>query len=118
MGPTAAAHQLLVPHVTYMAPKAVRGQAVGKVVSGVMIGILLARPVSRFVADFRSRMAITIAGQFLVHFGAGETIHTENSYTHLPEVFENIALEAVWRLEERWLATDPAFRILLLRAAP
>jgi MFS family permease len=50
MGTAAAAVQLLVPYVTYIAPEAVRGQAVGKVVSGVMIGILVARPLSSLVA--------------------------------------------------------------------
>jgi predicted MFS family arabinose efflux permease len=58
MGTAAAAVQLLVPYVTYMAPEAVRGQAVGKVVSGVMIGILVARPLSSLVADFWSWRAM------------------------------------------------------------
>jgi predicted MFS family arabinose efflux permease len=58
MGAAAAAVQLMVPYVTYMAPEMVRGQAVGKVASGVMIGILLARPLSSLVADFWSWRAI------------------------------------------------------------
>jgi predicted MFS family arabinose efflux permease len=58
MGAAAGAIQLLVPYVTYIVPEAVRGQAVGKVVSGVMIGILLARPVSSLVTDFWSWRAM------------------------------------------------------------
>src|SRR5580700_5574304 len=58
VGVTAAAVQILVPYVTYVAPAAVRGQAVGRVVSGVMLGIMLARPVSSFVADLWTWRAI------------------------------------------------------------
>ena len=58
MGTAAAAVQLLVPYATYLAPEAKRGQAVGRVVSGVMLGIMLARPASSFVADRWSWPAI------------------------------------------------------------
>jgi len=54
MGMAAAAVQVLVPYATYLAPEAQRGRAVGRVVSGVMLGIMLARPVSSFVADLWS----------------------------------------------------------------
>ena len=54
VGAMAAGVQLLVPYVTYLVPEAQRGQAVGKVVSGVMLGIMLARPVSSLVADLSS----------------------------------------------------------------
>jgi predicted MFS family arabinose efflux permease len=72
MGVSASAVQILVPYVTYLAPEAARGQAVGKVVSGVMLGIMLARPVSSFVADWWSWQAIfqisavLMAGLFLM----------------------------------------------------
>jgi predicted MFS family arabinose efflux permease len=71
VGATAAAVQILLPYATYVAPEALRGQAVGKVVSGVMLGIMLARPVSSFVADLWSWRAIfrisavLMAGLFL-----------------------------------------------------
>jgi predicted MFS family arabinose efflux permease len=51
IGVTASAVQVLVPYVTYLAPETVGGQAVGRVVSGVMLGIMLARPVSSLAAD-------------------------------------------------------------------
>jgi predicted MFS family arabinose efflux permease len=54
MGVTASAVQVLVPYVTYLVPETMRGQAVGRVVSGLMLGIMLARPVSSLVADFWS----------------------------------------------------------------
>jgi predicted MFS family arabinose efflux permease len=58
VGAMAAAVQILVPYVTYIAPVALRGQAVGKVVSGVMLGIMLARPVASFVTDYWGWQAI------------------------------------------------------------
>src|ERR1700712_2402360 len=54
IGLTASGLQLLVPYVTYLLPPAQRGQAVGRVVSGVMLGIMLARPVSSLVTDLSS----------------------------------------------------------------
>jgi dimethylhistidine N-methyltransferase len=59
-------------------------------------------------------ISVSIAGQFLVHFGAGETIHTENSYKHPPKVFEEIVASGGWRLEKRWLSAQPQFGIFLL----
>jgi len=54
VGTTAAAVQVLVPYVTFLAPEAERGRAVGRVVSGVMLGIMLARPVASLVSDLSS----------------------------------------------------------------
>lgn len=63
-GAAAAAVQILVPYVTYFVPEAERGKAVGKVVSGVMLGIMLARPASSLVAgllDWRAIFALSAA---------------------------------------------------------
>jgi predicted MFS family arabinose efflux permease len=71
IGLTASAVQVLLPYVTYLAPEAIRGRAVGSVVSGVMLGIMLARPVSSLVTDLWSwRMifrisAVMMAGLFV-----------------------------------------------------
>ncbi len=58
VGVLASAVQILVPYVTYVTPEATRGQAVGKVISGVMLGIMLARPLSSFVSDLWTWRAI------------------------------------------------------------
>ncbi len=42
--------QILVPLAAHLAPDATRGRVVGMVSSGLMIGIMLARPVSSFIA--------------------------------------------------------------------
>jgi len=52
MGSVAA--QVIVPYASYMAPDASRGRVVGNVMSGLMFGIMLARPVSSFIAEFFS----------------------------------------------------------------
>jgi predicted MFS family arabinose efflux permease len=43
--------QVLVPLAAHFAPDASRGRIVGNVMSGLMLGILLSRPFSSFVAD-------------------------------------------------------------------
>jgi predicted MFS family arabinose efflux permease len=66
-GVSAAAVQVLVPYVTFLAPEAERGKAIGKVVSGVMLGIMLARPLSSAVAELLSWRAIfAVSGALMV----------------------------------------------------
>ncbi|WP_042700466.1 MFS transporter [Azospirillum sp. B506] len=51
IGVTSVAVQMLVPLAAHMAPEASRGQVVGNVMSGLLLGILLARPLSSLIAD-------------------------------------------------------------------
>jgi len=51
IGLGALAVQILVLYITYLVPEAARGRAVVRVVSGVMLGIMLARPVSSMIAN-------------------------------------------------------------------
>lgn len=46
--------QVLVPYAAHFAPEAERGKVVGNVVSGLMVGIMLARPVASFITRFSS----------------------------------------------------------------
>jgi predicted MFS family arabinose efflux permease len=52
IGLCCVAVQIIVPYAAHMAPAAERGRAVGNVMSGLMVGIMLARPVSSFIAAF------------------------------------------------------------------
>lgn len=49
LGTSSAAIQILVPGIASMAPEAKRGQVLGNVMSGLMIGILLSRPIASYV---------------------------------------------------------------------
>ncbi|MEW6639804.1 MAG: MFS transporter [Pseudomonadota bacterium] len=51
LGGSCAAIQMLVPLIAAMAPPADRGRVIGEVMSGLMVGILLSRPLASFVAD-------------------------------------------------------------------
>ncbi|WP_315138570.1 MFS transporter [Achromobacter marplatensis] len=46
--------QILVPYAAHLAPEAIRGRTVGNVMSGLMLGIMLARPVASLMADHGS----------------------------------------------------------------
>ncbi len=50
VGVLAAATQILLPFASHLAPEARRGRVVGQVMAGLLGGIMLARPVSSFVA--------------------------------------------------------------------
>jgi predicted MFS family arabinose efflux permease len=43
--------QILVPFAAHLSKEATRGQTVGKVVSGLLMGIMLARPLASLIAD-------------------------------------------------------------------
>jgi predicted MFS family arabinose efflux permease len=53
-GLTSVAVQMLIPLAAHLTPEARRGQVVGMVTSGLLMGILLSRPVSSIIADIFS----------------------------------------------------------------
>ena len=71
-GVSTSAIQMLVPVAAQLSPEAKRGQVVGNVMSGVMLGILLSRPVASFVAElagwrwFYCGLAVLIAALTLM----------------------------------------------------
>ncbi|WP_434772531.1 MFS transporter [Pseudomonas entomophila] len=52
IGLTSVAVQILVPLAAHMAPESSRGRVVGNIMSGLLIGILLARPVSSLMSAY------------------------------------------------------------------
>lgn len=59
----AAATQILVPFASHLAPAATRGRVVGNVMSGLLAGVMLARP-------FSSYMAATFGWRAVFYFSA------------------------------------------------
>lgn len=51
IGFTSVAAQMVVPIAAHLAPDATRGRTIGNVMSGLLIGVMLARPVSSLIAD-------------------------------------------------------------------
>ncbi|RZA09170.1 MAG: MFS transporter [Proteobacteria bacterium] len=67
IGLTAVGAQFIIPHVAHLTPDARRGAAVGKVFTGLLLGILLARTVSGFVGDLLGwRSMFYISAGFMV----------------------------------------------------
>jgi predicted MFS family arabinose efflux permease len=51
LGAACSAIQVLVPIAASMAPESERGRVIGDVMSGLMVGILLSRPIASLIAD-------------------------------------------------------------------
>lgn len=60
VGLSSCAVQVLVPFAASLAPDATRGRVVGTVMSGLLLGILLARTVSGFIAEFLGWRAVYV----------------------------------------------------------
>ena len=50
IGLGSVAVQILIPYAGHLAPEAARGRVVGNVTTGLMIGVMLSRPVASFIA--------------------------------------------------------------------
>lgn len=60
IGLGSVAAQILVPYAAHLSPDATRGRNVGNVMSGLLLGIMLARPISSIVAEFMGWRAIFV----------------------------------------------------------
>ncbi|NRS19113.1 MFS transporter [Brevibacillus sp. HB1.4B] len=58
IGLGSVAAQVLVPYAAHLSPDATRGRNVGNVMSGLLLGIMLARPISSMVAEFLGWRAV------------------------------------------------------------
>jgi predicted MFS family arabinose efflux permease len=58
IGIGSVAVQVIMPYAAHLAPEAIRGRVVGNVSTGLMLGIMLARPVSSFVTAASSWHAV------------------------------------------------------------
>lgn len=60
IGLGSVAAQVLVPYAAHLSPDATRGRNVGNVMSGLLLGIMLARPISSIVAEFMGWRAVFV----------------------------------------------------------
>ncbi|MEK5478720.1 MFS transporter [Paenibacillus sp. FSL R5-0407] len=106
IGIGSVAAQVLVPFASYLASDASRGRVVGNVMSGLLLGIMLSRPLSSLVADFLgwhavfalSAAAIIILAIVLSKVLPARKPMTDTRYTAL--------LGSMWHL----LCTTPILR--------
>jgi predicted MFS family arabinose efflux permease len=61
IGLGAVVAQVLVPFAAHLSHEATRGQVIGRVVSGLLIGIMLSRPLASLVADYAGWHAVFAA---------------------------------------------------------
>jgi predicted MFS family arabinose efflux permease len=88
IGLTSSAVQMIVPFAASLTPEEHRGRVVGNVVSGLMIGIMMARPVASFVTGltnwhvifFASAAVMVVLGFILASRLPKRTPHTQLSY--------------------------------------
>ncbi|MGY3150038.1 putative MFS family arabinose efflux permease [Bradyrhizobium sp. USDA 3397] len=66
IGLGSVAVQIIIPYAAHLAPEAIRGRVVGNVSTGLMLGIMLARPVSSFVTALLSWHAVFFASAALM----------------------------------------------------
>jgi predicted MFS family arabinose efflux permease len=66
IGLGSVAVQILIPYAAHLAPQASRGRVVGNVTTGLMIGIMLARPASSFIASISSWHMVYVASGTLM----------------------------------------------------
>ncbi len=106
IGLGSVAAQVLVPFVSYLSSEDARGRVVGNVMSGLLLGIMLARPISSLVADiwgWNSIFALSATIIIVLSFVLSKVLPTrkpteKTNYTAL--------LSSMWQL----LRTTPILR--------
>jgi predicted MFS family arabinose efflux permease len=106
IGLGSVAAQVLVPFASYLASEATRGRVVGNVMSGLLLGIMLSRPISSLVADiwgWNAIFALSAAVILLLAIVLSKVLPTRRpmantNYTAL--------LSSMWKL----LRTTPILR--------
>lgn len=71
IGLGSVATQILVPYAAHLTAEERRGQVVGNVMSGLLLGIMLARPIASFIADFWGWQAVFLLSAAVTALLAG-----------------------------------------------
>jgi predicted MFS family arabinose efflux permease len=107
MGITAIAPQLIIPYAAAIAPQNERGEIIGKVLTGLFIGILLARTIGGWIGGFygwRTMHWIAAVLMFLLAFVMKRILPQD--YTPKERISYLLLLRSLWSL----LCTQPILR--------
>lgn len=101
MGAATTVPQLVVPYAATLAPPARRGQAVGLVMGGLLVGIVLARSVSGFAAFLGWRVIFGVAAGAMALLAAGSAavLPTQRPAERVPYPILLSSLYRLWRQE-------------------
>ena len=100
IGLSATMAQDIVPAAATLAPEAHRGKIVGTVMTGLLLGILLSRVVSGFVAEilgWRAMFAVAAVSIAFVALAAWRQLPRFEATTHLPYFALLRSLGALWK---------------------
>lgn len=108
VGLGASSVQIIVPYTTHLYDRALRGQVIGSLMSGLMLGIMLSRPIASLLTDMVSLHAV-------FYFSAGlMTILLWRLYVVLPERKpEHTTLkysQLIWSMKELMMKTKTLHR--------
>ncbi|WP_018754303.1 MFS transporter [Paenibacillus terrigena] len=106
IGIGSVAAQVLVPFASYLASESSRGRVVGNIMSGLLLGIMLARPLSSLVADFfgwHAVFALSAAAVFILAIVLSKVLPTRRPST---DTHYTALLGSMWHL----LRTTPILR--------
>jgi predicted MFS family arabinose efflux permease len=88
IGFTAVAVQVLVPYASHMAPEAQRGRVVGNVMSGLMLGIMLARPAASIITHLWSWQTVyVVSAALMVVLGVVLRVLLPARHPHVPTTY-------------------------------
>lgn len=98
--------QILVPYAAHLATEERRGQVVGNVMSGLLLGIMLARPIASFVADLWGWQAVFLLSAAITALLAGLLAFILPERAPAPTLKYGALLGSLWSL----FTTKPLLR--------
>lgn len=101
IGLASVAAQVVVPFAAHLAPEHARGRVVGNVMSGLLLGIMLARPVSSVVADLWGWHAIFAISAVAMALLAVVLLRLLPTRRPAPAVRYGALLASMWSLLRR-----------------
>lgn len=114
VGLGASAVQIIVPYTTHLYERAVRGQVIGTLMSGLMLGIMFSRPLSSLLTEYVSLHAV-----FFVSAGVMALLLWQLARrlpTRVPEASSLNYVQLIWSMKELLVETPTLRRRALYQA--